>query len=52
VVTTRMEDIVEHVKLEAPEAEPLRLELESFLRRGCAGDRDGRGHRRPPACRP
>jgi predicted dehydrogenase len=31
VVTTRMEDIVDHVKLEAPEAEPLRLELESFL---------------------
>jgi predicted dehydrogenase len=29
---TRMEDIVEHVRLEAPEAEPLRLELESFLR--------------------
>jgi len=28
---TRMEDIVEHVRLEAPEAEPLRLELESFL---------------------
>ena len=28
----RLEDIVEHVKLEAPEAEPLRLELESFLR--------------------
>ncbi len=27
-----MEDIVEHVKLEAPEAEPLRLELESFVR--------------------
>jgi predicted dehydrogenase len=29
---TRIEDIVEHVRLEAPEAEPLRLELESFLR--------------------
>lgn len=28
----RMEEIVEHVKLEAPEAEPLRLELESFVR--------------------
>ena len=28
----RLEDIVEHVKLEAPEAEPLRLELESFVR--------------------
>ena len=27
----RMEDIVEHVRLEAPEAEPLKLELESFL---------------------
>ena len=29
---TRIEDIVEHVRLEAPEAEPLRLELESFVR--------------------
>ena len=29
---TRIEDIVEGVRLEAPEAEPLRLELESFLR--------------------
>jgi len=28
----RMEDIVEAVRLEAPEAEPLKLELESFLR--------------------
>jgi len=29
---TKMEEIVEHIRLEAPEAEPLRLELESFLR--------------------
>ncbi|HEV2670025.1 MAG TPA: Gfo/Idh/MocA family oxidoreductase [Gemmatimonadales bacterium] len=29
---TRVEEIVEHVRLEAPEAEPLQLELESFLR--------------------
>jgi predicted dehydrogenase len=29
---TRIEDIVEAVQLDAPEAEPLRLELESFLR--------------------
>ncbi len=29
---TRVEDIVEHIRLEAPEAEPLKLELESFLR--------------------
>ena len=29
---TRMEDIVEHVRLAAPEAEPLKLELESFVR--------------------
>jgi predicted dehydrogenase len=29
---TRIEEIVEHVRLEAPEAEPLKLELESFLR--------------------
>ncbi len=29
---TRVEEIVEHVRLEAPEAEPLKLELESFLR--------------------
>ncbi len=28
----KMEDIVEHLRLQAPEAEPLRLELESFLR--------------------
>jgi predicted dehydrogenase len=28
----RIEDVVEHVKLDAPEAEPLKLELESFLR--------------------
>lgn len=29
---TTLEAIVEHVRLEAPEAEPLRLELESFVR--------------------
>jgi len=29
---TRLEQIVEHVRLEAPEAEPLQLELESFVR--------------------
>ena len=29
---TKLEQIVEHVRLEAPEAEPLRLELESFVR--------------------
>lgn len=29
---TTLEAIVEHVRLEAPEAEPLKLELESFLR--------------------
>jgi predicted dehydrogenase len=29
---TRIEEIVEHVRLEVPEAEPLKLELESFLR--------------------
>jgi predicted dehydrogenase len=29
---TRLEAIVEHVRLEAPDAEPLRLELESFVR--------------------
>ncbi|HXM37146.1 MAG TPA: Gfo/Idh/MocA family oxidoreductase [Gemmatimonadales bacterium] len=29
---TKIEEIVEHVRLEAPEAEPLKLELESFLR--------------------
>jgi len=29
---TRIEDIVEHVRLDAPEAEPLKLELESFVR--------------------
>jgi predicted dehydrogenase len=28
----RLEEIVEHVKLDAPEAEPLKLELESFVR--------------------
>lgn len=28
----RIEDVVEHVRLEAPEAEPLKLELESFVR--------------------
>ena len=28
---TKIEDIVEHVRLDAPEAEPLKLELESFL---------------------
>jgi len=28
----KIEEIVEHVKLDAPEAEPLKLELESFLR--------------------
>ena len=28
----RIEEIVDHVKLDAPEAEPLKLELESFLR--------------------
>jgi predicted dehydrogenase len=29
---TRLEQIVEHVRLDAPEAEPLKLELESFAR--------------------
>ncbi|MBI1966842.1 MAG: Gfo/Idh/MocA family oxidoreductase [Gemmatimonadetes bacterium] len=29
---TKLEDIVEHVRLEAPEAESLKLELESFIR--------------------
>jgi len=29
---TQLEQIVEHVRLEAPEAEPLKLELESFVR--------------------
>jgi predicted dehydrogenase len=29
---TKLEQIVEHVRLDAPEAEPLKLELESFLR--------------------
>jgi predicted dehydrogenase len=29
---TKLEAIVEHVQLDAPEAEPLRLELESFVR--------------------
>lgn len=28
----RIEDIVEHLRLQAPEAEPLKLELESFVR--------------------
>lgn len=28
----RIEDVVEHVRLQAPEAEPLKLELESFVR--------------------
>jgi predicted dehydrogenase len=32
MAATTLEQIVEHVRLEAPEAEPLRLELESFLR--------------------
>ncbi|HEX9705595.1 MAG TPA: Gfo/Idh/MocA family oxidoreductase [Gemmatimonadales bacterium] len=32
IAAKRMEDIVEHVRLSAPEAEPLRLELESFIR--------------------
>ncbi|MGH7608110.1 MAG: Gfo/Idh/MocA family oxidoreductase [Gemmatimonadales bacterium] len=36
---TRMEEIIEHVRLEAPEAEPLGLELESFLR-AVRGDGD------------
>jgi predicted dehydrogenase len=36
---TKIEEIVEHVKLEAPEAEPLKLELESFLR-AVRGDGD------------
>jgi predicted dehydrogenase len=36
---TRMEDVVEHVKLEAPEADALKLELESFLR-AVRGDGD------------
>ena len=36
---TRMEEIVEHVKLDAPEAEPLKLELDSFLR-AVRGDGD------------
>ena len=36
---TQIEEIVEHVKLEAPEAEPLKLELESFLR-AVRGDGD------------
>jgi predicted dehydrogenase len=29
---TKLEQIVEHVRLDAPEAEPLKLELESFVR--------------------
>jgi len=32
MAATKLEQIVEHVGLEAPEAEPLSLELESFLR--------------------
>jgi len=36
---TQIEEIVEHVKLDAPEAEPLKLELESFLR-AVRGDGD------------
>jgi len=36
---TRLEQIVEHVRLEAPEAEPLKLELESFIRAVC-GEED------------
>lgn len=36
---TTIEEIVEHVRLEAPEAEPLQLELESFLR-AVRGDGD------------
>ena len=36
---TRMEDVVEHVKLDAPEADALKLELESFLR-AVRGDGD------------
>ena len=36
---TKIEEIVEHVKLDAPEAEPLKLELESFLR-AVRGDGD------------
>jgi predicted dehydrogenase len=39
LAATRIEEIVEHVKLEAPEAEPLKLELESFLR-AVRGDGD------------
>ena len=35
----QVEEIVEHVKLDAPEAEPLKLELESFLR-AVRGDGD------------
>lgn len=35
----RIEDIVEHVRLQAPEAEPLKLELESFVR-AVRGDGD------------
>jgi predicted dehydrogenase len=36
---TRIEEIVEHIRLDAPEAEPLKLELESFLR-AVRGDGD------------
>ena len=32
LAATQLEQIVEHVRLDAPEAEPLKLELESFLR--------------------
>ena len=39
---TSIEDIVEHVRLDAPEAEPLKLELESFLR-AVRGRGRGRG---------
>lgn len=35
----RIEDVVEHVRLQAPEAEPLKLELESFVR-AVRGDGD------------
>lgn len=36
---TRIEEIVEHIRLDVPEAEPLQLELESFLR-AARGDGD------------
>ena len=35
LAATSLEQIVEHVRLDAPEAEPLKLELESFLRAVC-----------------